>query len=801
MAEKQKKKGYDFSEVEPRVQKLWEKENIYKFDTNDTKKEIFSLDIPPPTISGRLHMGHAFGDSQQDFIARYKRMRGFNVLNPFGTDNNGLPTLKLVEKEKGVKARDMTREEFIELCQKTIEEEFIPQFLADAKRLGISADWDIFYSTIDERSRRISQKSFIDLYKAGREYRIESPALWCTRCQTTIAQVELEDASKATHFNDIVFKVGKKDLIISTTRPELLSSCVSVFVNPKDKRHEDLIGKKAKVPLFDFEVPIMADEKADPEKGTGVVMCCTFGDQTDMEWQKQHKLDIKESIGPDGKMTSLAGKYQGLKVEDARKEIIKDLKDAGLLIKQEKIEHDVNVHERCKTPIEFINSKQWFVKYLDLKKEMLKWGKEIAWHPEHMRHRYDNWVRGLKWDWSISRQIPFGIPFPVWYCKECDEIILANEEDLPVDPLENKPPVDACPKCSCKDLVPEKDVMNTWATSALTPTIVKDILKETKIYDRIKDRPMSVRRNGHDIITFWDFNTIIKSQLHNKMSPWETLMINGWILGKDGRKMSKSQGNGVSPQDTVAEWGSDILRYLCASSKLGEDLPFPEKELTAGKKLITKIWNASKFVFMNLEDYDGKKPEKLEKIDEEFLKHLDNLVRKSTEGFEEYGYFIAKSNTENFFWKDFADNYIEIVKKRIYNETGAKKQSAQYALYKALLTILKLFAPIIPFATEEIYQTYFKKTEKDKSIHISDWPTAKKDAQPSESFVAFCDLLSNVRQAKTAAQKSMNSEITLTLSSAQQKSIEGMLEDFKAVTNASEVKEGKFNVEFVEKKE
>ena len=326
--EKEKKKGYDFSEVEPKIIQLWEKEKIFKFDTNNTKKEIFSLDTPPPTVSGRLHMGHVFGDAQQDFIARYKRMQGFNVLNPFGTDNNGLPTLKLVEKEKKVRSKDMTREEFIELCQKTIEEEFIPEFLNDAKRLGISADWDIFYSTIDKRTRRISQKSFIDLYKAGREYRTEAPSLWCTKCQTTIAQVELEDVDKDTMFNDIIFKVDKKDLAVSTTRPELLPACVCIFVNISDKRYKNIIGKKAKVPLFDFEVPIMTDDRADPEKGSGAVMCCTFGDQTDMEWQKEYQLEIKEAISPNGKMTPLSGKYEGMKIEEARKEIIKDLEEA-----------------------------------------------------------------------------------------------------------------------------------------------------------------------------------------------------------------------------------------------------------------------------------------------------------------------------------------------------------------------------------------------------------------------------------------------------------------------------------------
>jgi valyl-tRNA synthetase len=802
--DKTKKKGYDFSEVEPKIMQLWEKEKIFKFNTSDTKKEIFSLDTPPPTVSGRLHMGHVFGDAQQDFIARYKRMKGFNVLNPFGTDNNGLPTLKLVEKEKKVRAKDMTREEFIELCQKTIEEEFIPEFLKDAKRLGISADWDIFYSTIDKRSRRISQKSFIDLYNAGKEYRTEAPSLWCTKCQTTIAQVELEDVNKDTTFNDIIFKVDGKDLVISTTRPELLPACVCIFVNPSDKKYKDIVGKKAKVPLFNFEVPIMTDERADPEKGSGAVMCCTFGDQTDMEWQKEYQLEIKEAITPNGKMNSLAGKYEGMKIEEARKEVIKDLENSKLLIKQEKINHDVNVHERCGTPIEFINSKQWFVKYLDIKEEMIKWGDKIDWHPKYMQHRYTNWVKGLKWDWCISRQIPFGIPFPVWYCKDCGEIIMAQEKDLPVDPLEDSPPVKQCPKCKSSEFIPEKDIMNTWATSSLTPDIIKDILKDTKIYDKIKDEPMSVRRNGHDIITFWDFNSILKSQLHHKRNPWNKLMINGWMMGKDGKKMAKSRGNGITPQDTIEQWGSDVLRYLCATSKLGEDLSFPEAELTTGKKTVTKLFNASKFVFMNLEDYKNKKPEfRLNTIDIIFLNKLNLLVESCTKFFDNYEYSKVKQELEKFFWNDFCDNYLEIVKKRIYNLDKTYEDcrvSAQYTLYKSLLIIIKLFAPIMPFVTEEIYQTYFKQNKTNKSIHILSWPEVEKqitDIPCHTDFDSFSKVLSRIRQEKTRAQKSMNSEIILTLEKDIVKNLGETLQDLQDVTNAKKIKEGEFEVEFI----
>ncbi|MAG10873.1 valine--tRNA ligase, partial [Candidatus Pacearchaeota archaeon] len=758
------------------------------------KGEIFSVDIPPPTISGALHMGHAFGDSQQDFFVRFKRMRGFNVLVPFGTDDNGLPTLRLIEKLKKVDSRKMEREEFVNLCLKTIKEELIPQFLEDEKKLGISNDWDLFYSTIDKNSQKISQESFIDLYEKRRAYRLESPALWCTECKTTIAQVELEDRESESVFNDIIFKAEDgSDLTIATTRPEFLPATVALFFHPDDKRYKKLKGKKAKVPLFDYEVPILTDRSCEPEKGTGLMMVCTFGDQEDVEKYKEHKLDLRELITVDGKLSSIAGKYSGMKIRDARKEIIKDLKKEGFLVRQEKITHVVNTHERCGTDIEFLTHKQWFIKYLDLKKDLLKWGKEIKWYPEYMVHRYNNWIKGLKWDWCISRQIPFGIPFPVWYCAECEEIIVAKKEDLPVYPLEDKPPVKECPKCKSKKFVPEKDIMNTWATSALTPTIVKEILKDSSVYNKIKNKSMTIRRNGHDIITFWDFNTIVKSQLHYGFNPWEELFINGWLLGADGKKMSKSRGNGVSPQEIVKKWGADVLRYLSAASKLGEDLNFSEKELVAGKKFITKLMNASNFVFMNLKDWDGKKPKKLEKADELFLGVLNSTIKSVTEHFDGYEYSRAKFNAEDFFWHDFCDNYLEIVKKRIYNEKGDKKLSAQYTLYHSLLVVLKTIAPITPFITEEIYQEHYRKNEKDKSIHLSSWPEEIPGgrARDTKSWQIIKETVAKVRQAKTKAKKPMNAEIILALDKKDKVMLKDVLDDLSDVTCAREIKEGK----------
>jgi valyl-tRNA synthetase len=787
------KNKINFKEIEEKWKKFWETEKIYKFDFKG-KKKIYSIDTPPPTVSGKMHIGSAGSYSQQDFIIRFKRMKGFNVFYPFGTDDNGLPTERLVEKRKNVKSKEMSREEFIKLCMDFLKEE-LPGFIQDWKNIGISCDWDIYYSTINENSRRISQWSFLDLYKKGRMERRDAPAMYCPECKTGVAQVEVEDKEIPSEFVDVVLKVDRKDLVISTTRPELFPASVAVFYNPNDKRYKHLKGKKAKIPLFDIEVPILEDERADSEKGTGIAYCATFGDQTDMEWQKAYNFPIKEAIDRDGRMTSLAGKYAGMQIKEAREAIIKDLKKEGFLVKQKKIMHVVNVHERCGTEIEFVKSKQWFLRYLDLKKEMLKWGGELNWYPKFMKHRYDNWVKGLQWDWLISNQRHFGVSFPVWYCKKCGEVVLAKEKNLPVDPVKDNPPVKKCPKCGSEEFIPETDVLNTWFTSSMSPHLAIKLMP-----DNIQKKlfPMNLRPQAHDIISFWLFNTVVKSQLHFGKNPWKDVAISGFVTLK-GEKMSKSKGNIIQPQEVMEKYGADALRFWAASSKLGKDFDYQEKEVIAGTRTINKLRNASKFVFMNLEGYNGKKPKRLEKLDELFLERLNYLIKKTTENFEEYNYSMAKSGVENFFWSDFCDNYLEIVKKRIYQGTGEKKLSAQYTLYRSLLTILKIMAPFIPFITEEIYQTYFRKYEKEKSIHISRWPEVNRifKISVSNDFDFFCDLLAKVRQEKTREKKPMNSECAIILTKQNKNALKGMEEDLKNVTNAGEIKEGKeFGVEF-----
>jgi len=786
MAEVQENKQYNFKESETKLKKFWEEKEVYKFKPIKTEKKIYSVDTPPPYISGKMHIGHAFSYSQQDFIVRYRRMKEGSVFYPFGTDDNGLPTERFIEKLKGVKSKEMGRAEFIKLCIETLKE-VTPDCVKDFADLGVSADYNLSYSTIDEHSQKVSQKSFIELVKKREAYHKEFPTIWCCECQTAVAQAELEDKELPSKFSTLKFKVkeNKEDLLIATTRPELLGACVAIFINPNDKRVKELQGKTAIVPLFENEVPILEDESAQLDKGTGLLMICSYGDKFDVEAIAKHKLAPRVIFDKTGKLT--CDKYSGLSIKAARKETLKNLEEAGLILEQKEIKHNVNVHDKCGSEIEFIPTKQWFIKVLDKKDELIKKGNEITWYPEYMHKRYDNWVLGLDWDWNISRNRHFGVPIPVWECEGCGETIVPEEKDLPIDPIETKR---LCPKCG-KEAKPETMVLDTWATSSLTPQIAAT-LEDAKGMVKV---PFSLRPQGHDIIRTWAFYTIVKSLLHEKSIPWKEIMISGNV-SMNGEKMSKSKGNVVNPREVLDNYGADALRFWAAGSKLGEDLDYQEKDLLNGKKFITKLWNATKFVFIGLQDFDGKKPKQFEKVDELLLDKLNSLVKTSTESFENYEYSRVKMDVEKFFWQSFCDNYLEIIKNRIYNSEGDKKRSAQYTLYQSLLTILKLIAPIMPFISEEIYQEYFKKAEKDESIHISEWPKSQKEVISDELDILY-EILTAIRHEKSKAQKSMKAEIILTLEKEKMEKIEDILEDLKAVTCAKEIKEGNFAVTFL----
>ncbi|MEM1988987.1 MAG: valine--tRNA ligase [Candidatus Woesearchaeota archaeon] len=778
-------KHYDFKVYEPLVEKYWLEYDFYNksFDAfiNDViegkikleiaKEKVYSIDTPPPTVNADgMHIGHAFSYSQIDFFARFQRMRGKVVYFPFGFDDNGLPTERYVEKKIGKKADEMSREEFRKICYEKITE-LEKTFQDFWIRMGLSADFRNPYSTISPEVIKISQLSFVELYEQGRIYRKDSPIQWCPECKTAISQTETKDLDLESTFNDIVFKLidekgnEVEDLIIATTRPELLPACVAVFIHPSDPRASKYVGKKAKVPLFNFTVPILADERVDPEKGTGIVMCCTFGDVTDVEWYKVYNLPLKEAINEKGIMTEIAGKYRGMKLLEARKAIIEDLKSNNLLINQKKIVHTVNVHERCNTPIELLSRPQWFIKYLDLKDDFLRLGKELKWYPEHMVHRYNNWIKGLQWDWCISRQRYFGVPIPVWYCEK-GHIVVAKKEELPVDPTSV---AKKCPICgsNCK---PDEDVLDTWATSSLTPFIISK-WREDDLFFKLTF-PNSLRPQAHDIISFWLFNTVVKSWLHEKSLPWKNAAISGYVLAADGSKMSKSKGNVVNPWDIINQYGSDVLRFWAGSSKLGEDLPIEDKEFINGKKFVDKMWNASRFLMMNLDNYYKAHSERkidifeVSKASKFFLNRwlltkLSKATQSATKAFEEnYDYSKVKQYAEKFFRQVYCDNYLEFVKYYFKNETNDDLMDEIIATLKlGLLNSLKLISPIMPHISEVLYHKIFT-SDLSKTIHFESWPEVvliDEDAEALGDYFAM--IVSAVRKYRALEQKKFTESI------------------------------------------
>ena len=778
-------KRYDPKEAEPRIRELWEKQKIFRFDPK-SKKKIYSIDTPPPTVSGKLHVGHVMHYSQFEFVARFKRMQGFNVFFPMGFDNNGLATEMLTEKEMGVQAEDMSREEFRKIVNEVSTK--MEKYYEDIwRKVGMSLDWTLLYRTIDKRIQKMSQLSFLDLYKKGRVYRKEAPIIWCPKCHMALAQVEMEDKELDSHLCYIEFETDtRKKITIATTRPELMPACVGVSVHADDKRYKKFIGKKAKLPIFDRWVKIIPDEETKMEYGTGAVYYCTYGGIECVEWMARHpEIEPIIIMGKDGRFLKGAGKYAGMKSEEARKAIITDMEKLGCLVKKEPLRHAVNVHERCGTPVEYITTEEWFIRYLDLKKELLKAGKQMNWYPKHMKVRYDNWVNGLKWDWCISRQRYYGVPIPVWYCKKCGKEIVAEEKELPVDPLFDK----VKKKCKCGgEAEPEKDIFDTWQTSSLTPLINAHWREKENLMDKIF--PMDLRPQAHDIITFWLFNTTVKSLLHEGKAPFKNIMISGHGLDPKGKKMSKSKGNVVEPLGVMEKYSADALRFWAASARLGEDLPYQEKDVATGQKTITKLWNASRFASLHI---DSKKPKKLKVIDRWLLSKLMRIVNICTDKFEEYEYSHTKMHAEIFFWKDFCDNYLEMAKYRLYN---GDDESAKYTLYFSLLTILKLFAPIMPFITEEIYQILFKK-EKDKSIHVSSWPKYDEkliDKEAEELGEIAVSLVAGLRQYKQSKQMALNTEIgkiTLDYSKGMKEKIKKVIDDIRGTMKVKEVVFGK----------
>ncbi len=782
-------KKYNFKEVEEKWHNYWKENDIYAFHT-DSSNPKYTIDTPPPTISGsNLHTGHMFSYTQIDVIARYKRMSGYEVFFPMGFDNNGLPSYRYVTKKYNLHTDKMERSEIVEKCleeMKVIRPIFTKLFTS----LGFSCDLENSYTTIDAESQKISQESFLELYNQGEISRRKSATLWCPECRTAIASSEVDTAEKESVMNYIYFKVedsGEK-LEIATTRPELLSACVCVFVNPNDKKHSHLIGKSAISPIYEKIVPILANEEAQIDKGTGVVMCCTFGDEADSAWQKAYNLSVLEAIGSNGRMTELSGFLAGMKVKEARTAIIEKLKEQNLLYKQEQITHLVATHERCGHDIEILTRPQWFINILDHKKQIYDAGLKCNWYPSSMQKRFLNWVDGLKWDWCISRQNLYGVPFPVWYCKHCGKIHLADKSELPVDPMKTNPKTPC--ECGSNEFEPEKDVMDTWATSSLTPQICMNL--KTKAGLCGKHLPMSLRPNAHDNIRVWDFYTITKSLLHFGKLPWQDVMISGYAVDESGNKISKSKGNEkLSPQDLVGTYSADVARYWASNISIGVDTVFSMDQISNAGKLVQKIWNASKFVISFLENSPKTQPESLEIMDKWILNELSNTKQNFDKYMAKYEMGLALKEVEKLFW-NFCDNYIEIAKNRLYKPEiyGQKaKESAQFASSIMLEALLKMFAIYMPHITEEIYMDTFGNLRGEKSIHLANFLNSPIEIDENLSKLGdeVCEIVSAIRGEKSKNNVSLKTEVENLVIKGFSDSVKLAEEDIKAVGNVKQI--------------
>ncbi|MBC7128477.1 MAG: valine--tRNA ligase [Thermoplasmatales archaeon] len=716
--------SYNPFEVEKKWQEKWQEMKIYRFKPG--KKPVYSIDNPPRYASGALHIGHAVHYTHIDFVARYKRMRGYNVFFPLCFDVNGIPIEERVERKYGITRKNIERHKFIELCKKFADEnieEMIRQFII----LGHSMDDSIYYRTDAEYFRRLTQISFIRLYKKGLIYRGKFPVNWCPRCMTAMADAEIEHVERKTLLNTIKFYLAesckgngiKKDergsyIEIATTRPEMLSTCQIVALNPNDERKLNLVGKEVIVPVYGKKVKIFEDERVDPNFGTGIVMICTIGDKDDLEWAMKYSLPIEICINEDGTMNELAGRYKGLRIEEARRKIIEELKKENYITRQEEIEQSVGVCWRCKTPIEFINAEQWFLKMLPIKEEIIEVAKRMEWYPDYMFKRFEEWVNSLEWDWVISRQRYFATPLPLWECKNCKEVVLADEKDCYVDPTIDKPPFDSCPKCG-GPLKGCEDVFDTWMDSSITPLFNTFWERDENLFKELY--PMSLRPQAHDIIRTWAFYTVLRCYLLTNEKPFEEIMIDGFILAPDGKPMHTSLGNVVDPLEVIEKNGSDALRYYASTCKLGEDNPFRPKDVVRGIRLMNKLWNVENFIGNLIKS----KPEKCELriIDRWILSIYSRVIKKATEYMDKFEFSNAMKEIEYFLWHEFADHYIEMVKHRIYEQ---KDEASLYTLYVIGLGLLKAFSPFLPFITEEIYDNFYKKFEGDESVHTSKWP-------------------------------------------------------------------------------
>ncbi|HLT09945.1 MAG TPA: valine--tRNA ligase [Micromonosporaceae bacterium] len=783
--------------LEARWAQRWQEEGTYAFDRSKDRADVFAIDTPPPTVSGALHIGHVFSYTHTDLVARYQRMRGKAVFYPIGWDDNGLPTERRVQNHFGVRCDPslpydpdftpppkpdpkrpvaISRRNFIELCKRqTVEDEKAYERLW--RRLGLSYDWSYQYTTIGDVARAASQRAFLRNLARGEAYSAEAPSLWDVTFGTAVAQAELEDREVAGAYYRLRFTgAGGGDIEVDTTRPELLPACVALVCHPEDERYASLVGTRARTPIFGAEVPVHAHPLADPSKGTGIAMICTFGDLTDVTWWRDLALETRVVIGRDGRLLSeppagvAAGPYgelAGLRPDQARQRIAEMLRDSGDLIGEPRpITHPVKYYERGELPLEIVSSRQWYLRNggrdPQLRAELMARGEQLEWVPPSMRHRYAHWVGGLTGDWLISRQRFFGVPFPVWYRLDAngepdyDNPITPAEDRLPVDPSSDTPDgFDESQRGQPGGFIGDPDVMDTWATSSLTPQIAGGWERDPDLFRRVF--PMDMRPQSHEIIRTWLFGTVVRAHAEHGTLPWRTAVISGWILDPDRKKLSKSKGNAeITPEALLDQFGADAVRYWAANGRPGVDTAIDTGQMRVGRRLATKVLNASRFVLgLGVGDADLEPARVTAPLDLSMLARLAESVQRATESFEAYDHTGALVATEAFFW-EFCDDYIELVKNRAYGE-GEAASSATAALALALDVQLRALAPFLPFVTEEVWSWW-----RDGSVHRAPWPTGEvvSDGDPSV-ITTVSEALGQIRRAKSERNVSLRTEVAL----------------------------------------
>ena len=738
-------KEYDPHIIEPKWRDSWDM-SMYHFDWKDNSRPQFIIDTPPPYPTGNFHIGNSLNWCYIDFVARYKRMCGYNVMFPQGWDCHGLPTEVKVEEIHGITKNEVPREEFRNMCRELTVGN-IEKMRQTMLNLGFSTDWSNEFVTMEPEYFSKTQRSFRKMYDMGRLYQSEHPVNWCPRCETAIAFAEVEYDSRETKLNYLHFD----GLQIATSRPELLAACVAVAINPEDERYKEHLGSTVKVPLFGHDVTVIGDKDVDPAFGTGVVMICTFGDKQDVRWWIEHGLPLRKAIDKNGRMTDIAGKYKGMTIPECKQAIIADLEAEGHLFEQKPLEQNVGKCWRCDTPIEILSERQWFIKIDN--DEIAKAANEIQWLPEYMKVRLDNWNSTMEWDWCISRQRLFATPIPVWYCKECGEVMVAKEEWMPLDPTTQQPP-EAC-KCGCTEFEAEEDVLDTWMDSSITALHVSGWLTDHEM--RL---PAQLRPQGHDIIRTWAFYSILRSMAIQGKRPWDSIMINGMVLGEDGHKMSKSLGNVISPETVIKDYSADSFRQWAAiGGSTGSDVMFRWKDVVSASRFFAKMWSIYRFSMSHLEEYEHCEMsiDELKIVDRWLLSNLNRLITSVTDSMESYQFDEAFKAVRGFTWDVLADNYIELVKARLYGDDETGKKAARYTLYVAIDALSCMLAPFAPFFAEEMFSRV-----GDDSVHIQSWPEVSESLidpgiEASGEFIK--DIAGSVRRYKSEHGMALNAPL------------------------------------------